>query len=282
MSLFDSLIKTTTTTTKISTMKRIYWDEDQIESIAAVFVRLRSHDPFITVRPLLKKAQEECLIPELRRTLASVNSVPLLKERIKALFANAVQAEPPPPQIIEIPVEKPVDLLDVSNRLDTPTLMALLTKRFGEVVDKIRFTNGSEHVSAPVHTAPPISLLAPVRPPEKPRPIRVAFCGVDLPVFAKVQAELERQKIPVELRGVDLAKRTQIPISCDFVVFMKNATGGYAWKTALAAWPRTRVFQLEQDTVEFAVQKMRDIVSMKVNIPANVPAPKTAATRAAA
>jgi hypothetical protein len=264
-------------------MKRISWDEDQIESLAAAFVRLRGHDPFVAVRVLLKKAQDECLPEDEHRNLASVNVVPLLKERIRALFERAVQAEPSPPQIIEIPVEKPVDLLELSNRLDTPTLMALMTKRFGEVVDKIRFTtNGSEqHAATARADVPPISVLAPA-PKETPRPIRVAFCGVDLPLFAKVKTELERNKIAVEIRGVDMGKRQQIPVSCDFVVFMKNATGGHAWKTALSAWPRARVFVLEQDTVDYAVQKMRDIASMKVHIPAHITVAGPVLNRAAA
>jgi hypothetical protein len=254
-------------------MKRIHWDEDQIESLAAGFVRLRSHNPFAPYGKLMDKAQEECLIPDQRRPLATVNLVPLLKERIVALYAKSLQADPTPPQIIEIPVEKPVDLVEISNRLDTPTLMALLTKRFGEVVDKIRFTNGNEHQPAmPRAAAASISLLTPT-PPEKPRNPRVAFCHVELKVFSQLQDQVERNKIPVELRGVEIAhKGTAIPMSCDYVVFMKNAIGGVSWKAAMQSWPHKRISTVDNN-VEAALQKMRDIVSQQIHVPANgVPA----------
>jgi hypothetical protein len=254
-------------------MKRVHWGEDQIESLAIAFVRLRSHNPFAPCGVLMDKAQEECLIPDQRRPLATVNLVPLLKERIVALYAKSSQAEPPPPQIFEIPVEKPVDLVEISNRLDTPTLMALLTKRFGEVVDKMRFANGNEQHPATARTAAPsVSLLTP-KPPETPRKPRVAFCHVELKVFSQLQEQVERNKIPVELRGVEIAhKGTAIPMSCDYVVFMKNAIGGVSWKAAMQTWPHSRISTVDNN-VEAALQKMRDIVSMKIHVPANgVPA----------
>lgn len=262
--------------------ERVHWDEDQIESLAAAFVRLRSQNLFISYSQLLDQAQEECFIPDLRRSLASVNQVPYLKDRILALYAKAVNAEPPPPHIIEIPVEKPVDLTELYNNLDTPTLMALLTKRFGEVVDKIRFTNGSEpHVeqNATARAAKPsIGMFAPVPQEKKPLLPRVAFCHVELKVFSQLREEVERQKIAVVLRGVDIAKKgVAIQLSADFVVFMKNSIGGVAWKTALATWPRSRVFVVDNN-VDSALQKMRDIVSLNIHIPPNVPA--TAQARA--
>jgi hypothetical protein len=41
--------------------KRVHWDDDQIESLAQAFVRVRLQDPIITVRPILRKVQEETL-----------------------------------------------------------------------------------------------------------------------------------------------------------------------------------------------------------------------------
>ena len=251
---------------------RTHWDEDQIESLATVVVRLRSKDPFMAVRPLLKKAQEECLIPDLRRQLASVNVVPLLKSRIIALYAKAVQAEPPPPQIIEIPVEKTVDYIELANRLDTPTLAAILTDRIIKGLSGLRVPNGNEAHSATAKSAPAsISMLA-VASQEKPRRVRVAFCHVELKVFSQLREQVDRNKIEVELRGVDIAhKGATIPVSCDYVVFMKNAIGGVAWKAVMANWPNKRISTVDNN-VEAALQKMRDIASQHIHVPAQAPA----------
>jgi hypothetical protein len=250
---------------------RIKWNEDEIESLAAAFVRLRSKDPFITVRPLLTKSQEECLTDDKHRALASVNVVPLLKERIKALYAKALLAEPLPPQIIEIPVEKPVDYIELANRLDTPTLAAILTDRIIKGLSGLRVNNGSEVHSATAKAAPAsISMLA-VASLEKKRLVRVAFCHVELKVFSQLQEQVERSKIEIELRGVDIAHRGgAIPVSCDYVVFMKNAIGGVYWKTAMAGWPHKRIFTVDNN-VEAAMQKMRDIASLQVHVPAQAP-----------
>jgi hypothetical protein len=242
---------------------RICWNEDQIESLAKVIVRLRAQNMFTPLSELLAAAQDECLPDNEHRKLCSIRNVPLLYERTRALWEAAVHAEPTPPQIIQIPVEKPVDYLELASRLDAPTLMALLTKQAVGLLEKIHWTGTAEHHAATAKTAPPISLFAPP-PAAKLRPPRVAFCGVDLPLFAKLRTELETGKILVELRGVDLAKKGQsIPLSADFVVFMKNATGGLAWKNARAAYPDKRVFVIENN-LPAAVQKMRDIAAMQL------------------
>lgn len=255
---------------------RVHWDEDQIESIAAAFVRLRTKEPFVAYTKYLAKAQEECIVPDERRKLYTVNAVPLLKTRIQALWEKAVNAEPLPPQIINIPVEKEVDYAELAARLDTPTLVAMLTKRITDALSGLHLTNGNDRPLAPSKAAPPLNLITP--PPSPPRPPRVAFLHVELKFFSELQAEVERLKIPVDLRGVDIHHKgpPKIPMSADFVVFMKNTVGGLAMKTALLGWHRSRVYVMEQDTLQQAVKTMYDILSKKIHIPATLPAPAQA------
>jgi hypothetical protein len=255
---------------------RVHWDEDQIESIAAAFVRLRTKEPFVAYTKYLAKAQEECIVPDERRKLCTVNAVPLLKTRIQALWEKAIQSEPTPPQIIEIPVEKTPDFAEIAARLDAPTLVAMLTKRVTDALSGLHLANGLERPLAPTKAAPLASILTP--PPPPPRPPRVAFLHVELKFFSELQAEVERLKIPVELRGVDIHHKgaPKIPMSADFVVFMKNATGGLAMKTALVGWHRSRVYVLEQDTMQQAVKTLYDILSKKIHVPATLPAPAPA------
>jgi len=239
-----------------------------MDSLAQKFVELRLRNPFIAYTKLLAKAQEEVFIPELRRHIITVNSLPYLKERILTLFRLSGTPETPPPHVIEIPVPAPVDFIDLANRLDLPSLMAILTKHAQDTLAGLRLaSNGTEHPAATAKTAP-VSLLT-TNGPVKQRPARVAFCTGDSSLLTKLRTEIENNKIAVELRGVDIEHRPpQIPISADFVVFPKKALGGTAWDLARQGWGKSgRVFVVENH-LEAAVQKMRDISSMKLNLPA--------------
>jgi hypothetical protein len=249
-------------------MPRIHWDDDQIESLAQAFVRLRLKDPLITVRPLLKRVQEECLVPEQRRALACIKVEPRLYDRVRTLWRHTLeQSAPPPPQIIEILVEKPIDYTVLAARLDTPSLMALLTQRVTDGLASLRLAIGAEQPAVPVKTIPMASLLVPPVPEKKYEP-RVAFCHVELKVFSQLKEQVERFKIPVELRGVDIAKRgAAVPLSADFVVFMNNCVGGVSWKSVMSSWPHGRIFVVDNN-LPSALQKMRDIVSLNLHVPA--------------
>ena len=247
------------------------WNEDEIESLARTFVALRLKDPFTAVLPILKKAQEQCFIPEKRRQLCSIKIIPLLHERVKALWMQT--AEPPPPQIIEIPVERPVDYQSVAEHLDAPSLMALVTKRLGETVEQFSQALCVPGQTVPIKPAHTVSLLIPP-PPEKPRPPMVGFCCGDSSLFAKLRNEADRLKIPVELRFINLETHTaQIPVSCDFVIFPEKSTGGPAWATARALWGKNGRVKVVQNNVAASVQALHDIVSLNVHVPAQLPAP---------
>lgn len=252
-------------------MSRIKWEADQIESLAGVFVRLRIKNPFASVNNLLTKAQEETLVPDQRRNVGSINQIPLLVERIKALMIVATNAEPPPPTIIEIPVEAPVDFLELSRRLDLPSLMSLVTEKVSQSLAGFALANNN-HAPQPTATtkAVPVSLFV-QKPVEKPRPPRVLFACMDNHLFQKIKDEVERLKIEVELRGWDIDRNaTSITVQADYVMFPKKALGGIAMHTARSQYPEKRVKILADNTPESAIKCLYDILSLKTTIPARI------------
>ncbi len=254
----------------------IKWNEDDIESLAGAFVKLLTKNPFLEKKQLIAKAQEQCFVPERRRHFTSVNNIPLLKDRILSLYRKAIQSEPPPPVIIEIPVERPVDYVELANRLDTPSLAALLTKRLMEGLGNLHLNGNGTQPSASARPATsPISLFAATASQETKRPPCVAYCCTEASSFNHIRDKVEKEKIPVELRWVDLDRRPPaIPMRANYVIFPKKATGGTGWDTAIAA--KKQIYIVENN-IEAGVQKILDIVSLNARVPACTQPPTQAA-----
>lgn len=247
---------------------RVRWDSLEIETLAKAFVAARIADPFRQVGPLMDKVQKEFLEPNRRREFAPLTGVPALHDRIVALWQQAVSTIAPVPRIIEIDVPRPVDFAELASRLDTPTLMALLTSRIGEALEHLRLPATAGGASA--HKAKPVvpsglSLLAATAP--KLRPPRVAFCGMNLEVFNQLTQEIQKKNIPVELRFVDTARHDpQLPVSSDFVVFAQGAiVGSSTFAMARSNWPQDRVFVVGNNTAS-AVEKLRELGARQIPV----------------
>lgn len=243
---------------------RVEWTDEERELLAMGWVEARVTNPFESPGPLFEQVQRQLLDGTRQRSLASLKVDAKLYERICVLWKEQTsKAEPPAPRVIEIPVERPVNFMEIAHRLDFPTLMALVFDKAQKHFSAIKIevpTKPTPDTSTP----PPISLLEATKPPptEKRNP-RVAFCYVDAPMASQVQSEVEHNKIPVDIRMVDLASREQaIPLSCDYVVFTQRLVGSKGWKAARDTWPQSKIF-IVPDHMRDVVQKMRDIASMQ-------------------
>jgi hypothetical protein len=242
----------------------IKWTDDEMKLVADKFIELRLSDIFVSPTMLLDLSQE-ALPQERRRAIAGISAVPVLQKYINELWAKRANLEIPPPQIIEIQVPQPPNYAEIMQRMDTPSLAALLLARLGQQFQGIKIEAPPAPVPAPGKE--PISLIKAASAQQtKSRHPRVALVAMGTKEYSQVMLEIEKHKLEIDLRPVDLSEhKPSIPLSCDCVIFLGNALGGHVWKAAREHWPTSRLYNVAADT-SVIVQKLRDILAMKLSL----------------
>ena len=247
-------------------MDKIRWDDIEIDQLAKSWVQFRVEFPFANQMQLLQMAQEKCFAANRRRNLTSLGYVKNLEERIMVHWTLAVKAEVPPPRIIEVPVEKPVDYRELLNRLPVPTLIGMAVEKALETFKGIPATNGH----APVETTGTArtsiqNLLSEPAKEAKKIPPRVAVCTPDGRLFSQLQEAVKKNGFDLELRHVDLDTRSPaIPTSVNYVLFPHLSHASPTWKAAREDWPRKSIVEVGPHTgtlFEATLQELRNLNS---------------------
>lgn len=244
--------------------KHTVWDEQDVDRFAKELVKLRCEYPFGQITAQLLQAQEAIFDVNNRRNLTSFAQVKHLSERFTVHWKLAMKAEPLPPQIIQIPVEKEPDFISIMNRTELPTRIALLVESLAQLVGNGHTLNGG----ATARHDTPISLQRALTKPaleEKNQPLRVAICTPDGRMFADAMAAIKDFTVPMQLRHVDLDTRSpSIPTTVDYVIFPHLSHASPAWKAARETWPAKNVIQIGPHTgtlTEALIQKLRDLTT---------------------
>ena len=240
----------------------IRWDELEVDRLARELAKLRAENPFGQIQALVQQAQENVFDITKRRRFTSLMNVKNLPERFMVHWKLAVNAEPLPPQIIEIPVEKEPDFISVMNRTPLATRVALLVESLMQQFGNGHVLNGG----ATARLETPISLARAMTKPaliEQNKPVRVAICTPDGRMFAQATEAVKALGVSMELRQVDLdTRKPAIPQSADYVVFPHLSHASPTWKAARETWPAKNVIEIGPHTgtlTEALIQKLRDI-----------------------
>jgi len=218
----------TTDYTTGPTEKRSFvrWTHEELTTLAAAMVKGRIEFPFATFADIFERSQRATLPGERQRTVAGPTAVPELMQAfvnqwMQATQPKTVEAEPPPPQIIEVQVEKEVSYPDLLNRLDLPSLVALvvakLEKPMGQLLTAMAASNGTQPAAVPALPAVPLPLIT--NTPNKRLP-RIAVVGARSSQFAAMEMEIKKMKLDEKLDVRFVAhdtERARLPV-CDKVL----------------------------------------------------------------
>lgn len=252
-----------------NTNNRVHWDTIEVAVLAKKWVQLRIQYPFAPILVLLQQAQEAIFEADNRRPITSLSYVKGLEDAIMAEWKKGVSAEQPAPQIIEVAVEKPIDYVDLANRLDLETSITIAIKN---ILREFR-SNGAAHDTTATarSAAQPISMLVAASKAaieEKKRPPCVLVCTVDGRLFSEAKAEVEKYKIPVELRWLDLdTSKPNVPLRTEYVIFshgMNHTTP--VSQTILASVKRSNIRVVPPHTgtlLQAVMKEIRDISSLQ-------------------
>ena len=236
----------------------VQWTESELDKLASAFVQARLLDPYSSSVQVFCRAQENAgLDPDRHRSLGSLGAAPPLQERINRRLADLAHPEPLCPWIIEVPVDKPINWMELAYQFDLPTATAIWVSAL---------TRANQHPgNGTVPATPPkpeISVFKAATPPEvaKPRQLCVSIVTPDHKMFLEIERECKQSQLEVELLWVDLdLKNPMIKQRSNYVLFPNNALGGLSWSKTRDAWPKGRVRVIQANTGAL-VQEIKTLV----------------------
>jgi len=247
-----------------ATSDRIRWTDVEIANIAAEWVEQRVLQPFESTMTLFEIAQRKA-VPDRQRNLTGLTNCPELRLKMANLWRERMERAACEPQIVHVEVPQPPDYIDLKNRLDIPSLMAMLSAKVGEQLASVKpllaaMSPQAAEVAQSAPLRPEISLLAAAS--AKPRKTRVLLVGPLPGQFNEIKTQTDAAEIPVELQWLDKDKpKSSVPISTDHVVCTRYISHHFeaAIKKCI---PAGRYHHIEGGGIVTIVQKLRDIGSL--------------------
>lgn len=248
---------------------RISWTDKEVEHIARAFIREREIDAIGNPIEMLRRAIQLTVDAGLARfrDINTFLAVPDVKAKVETLWLEKMTDMNPAPVVVHVETQKPMDYLDLLDKLDMPSLIALVVSKFGKELEAFKpllaamsGTNGHEKVGTPLR--PPVSLLA--QASSKPRKTRVLVTGLQNRQFQEISRRAEESSIPVDLQFMDAEKSNRersIPISTDYVIALSETS--HPLRHAIQKTvPAGKFFFIQTGGIDATVQKLRDIGAM--------------------
>jgi hypothetical protein len=253
----ETLAPTTSPRTTVS------WTEDENTAIALAYIREREMDAIGNAIEMLRRGIQKCVDAghARYRDINTWAACPAVKQKVDDLWLEKMAAQNPAPTVIEIEKQTTPDYLEILQRCDLPSLVALVTAK---VLEQTRGISAAIHALAP-HTnghigaplVPPVSLLAAAS--TKPRKTRVLIAGPLSSQFREIEKQIQDSQIPVELLWLDKDKNPNgVTISADYVV-ANEFMGHHISRALKESTPAGRFFFLQGRGIESMVNKIRDL-----------------------
>lgn len=210
---------------------RIYWTEEEINSVADEFILLRIADPIESATVLAERAQRKVLPGARQREIVSINNIKALVEsikvRLKAFVDKPAPIPPPPPapevhvQVLEVP--RKLSAAEMLKELDEPTLEALLSAK------RISRENNLQQILCAAATRLGAENLPKIKPyvPRleafdaglKKQP-RIAVIGMATDLHDPLVTEIREAQLDTILSFPD-GKDTQTISRCDYAIIIR-------------------------------------------------------------